>query len=79
MAVFEVLEDRGLAFKRSVPMGFGEVRDWAMSPGGDYIITASNEGHVGAWAIDTGDGNLTLVDAQTGYGNAVTVEFINPE
>ena len=76
MAVFDVAADRTLKRSAIVPMGFGEVRDWAMAPDGDYIITASNEGHVGLWAIDPDTGYLTLSDARSGLGNAVTVAIV---
>lgn len=77
MAVFRVAPDRSLIRELSVPMGKGEVRDWAMAPGGDYIITASNKGHIGVWDIDRDTGALTLSAEQTDMGNAVSVAIID--
>ena len=76
MAVFDVAPDRTLERTAIVPMGFGEVRDWAMAKDGDYIITASNEGHVGLWSVDSETGVLTLSDARTGLGNAVSAAIV---
>ncbi len=76
MAFFDVKPDRSLTQAGIVPMGFGEVRDWAMSPGGDYIITATNKGHVGLWSVNPDTGYLTLSDARTDLGNAITVAIV---
>lgn len=76
MAVFEVKDDHKLRLKHSVAMDKGEVRDWAMAADGSYLITASNEGHVGVWRIDQVTGKLSLADQQIGLGNAISVAII---
>lgn len=77
MAVFKVLEDHTLKLAHIIPMSFGEVRDWAMSNDGTYLVTASDKGHVGVWQIDSDTGVLTLAVEQTDLGNAVSVAILN--
>ena len=76
MAAFKVREDHSLYLERIVPMGFGEVRDWAMSDYGDFIITASNEGHVGVWRINQATGELDLTSEHINAGNAISVAIL---
>lgn len=78
MAVFSVLPDNRLKFKKTIPMNKGEVRDWSMSSAGTYLITATDKGHVGVWSIDAVSGSLELQTESTGHGNAITVAILNP-
>lgn len=77
MAVFQVTSDGKLQFQSVVPMPYGEVRDWIMSPSGDFLITASDKGHVGLWEINSASGDLKLRDTSEGHRNAITASILD--
>ncbi len=76
MAVFKVLEDRRLLLNQMISMDFGEIRDWAMSEDGRFLVTGSDEGHIGVWEIDSETGALHLSSEHTGIGNAISVAIL---
>ena len=76
MVTFKVREDHSLSLQRIVPMGFGEVRDWAISENGDFLVTASNEGHIGVWRINQNTGDLVLASEHINAGNAISVAIL---
>lgn len=76
MAAFQVKNEGQLVYQGATPMLYGEVRDWAMSPDGKYIITASDQGHVGLWGINPVNGALKLHDLSNGHGHAITATLL---
>lgn len=76
MSIFSVNAKGALELSGETPMLYGEVRHFALSENGDYLVAATHEGHVGIWTIDDATGDLALASEVKGVGKATSALLI---